>query len=304
MKLKIDNLQTKSAIPFLISRIELSKANTLKIGETTLDFKFGTEERKYNTYFGAIGKVRYCLKCTMKRFSNITKKIEIGVINKPTKSIKKSYEKTITTPIEMSFAIESTNYEINDVVRGLMKMKYKTDYQIDLFDVIELHLQKKEIISVEKGTKETIKTIHSIDIVKGVPESDELVQFNLILPTHNLQPSFQIPEGFQLQYLLTIYIKNKNEILQTLEIPITIVKDVQSTELIQKRTKSMLAFLDEMDKFDVIEPQDFNDIELIKLSNNSYENVEEKDDEETASNAQKKLESDAQIIRKIEFDWE
>ena len=186
-------------------------------------------------------------------------------MNKPTKCIKKSYEKTITTPIEMSFAIESTNYEINDVVRGLMKVKYKTDYQIDLFDVIELHLQKKEIITLEKGQKEFIKTIHSIDIVKGVPENDELVQFNLILPTEHLQPSFIISEGFQLQYLLTIIIKNKTDILQTLEIPITIVKDVQTTQLIQQRTKSMLSFLDEMDKFEVIIPQDFNDIEITNL---------------------------------------
>ncbi|EMH76613.1 vacuolar sorting protein 26, putative [Entamoeba histolytica HM-1:IMSS-B] len=210
----------------------------------------------------------------------------------------------------MHFAVESITYEVNDIIHGLLKVVTSKNYSSDIFTSINLELIKKEIFSTEKITKELSKKIIEIEVLKGVPESDEIIPFNLILPTEKLSPSFKTIEGFSLQYFLIINIhlkdtsnsKTENSNPKT-EIPINILKEEQTKILFDEKMNGMLEWLDEMDKFEEIIPQDFGETPLIKQSIDEFNNVEEIDSLHDLKEAEEKLKSDACLIKKVEFDW-
>ncbi|GAB1220212.1 hypothetical protein ENUP19_0049G0020 [Entamoeba nuttalli] len=299
----IENDSSKIQKEFLRNCIDICGTNTLSEGITTYPFTFGKIEKKYNSYYGNIGRIRYIIKCTIQRFSKIIKEIEIGVINKSPHRIKKSFETTLTRPILMHFAVESITYEVNDIIHGLLKVVTSKNYSSDIFTSINLELIKKEIFSTEKITKELSKKIIEIEVLKGVPESDEIIPFNLILPTEKLSPSFKTIEGFSLQYFLIINVHLKDTSNSKTEIPINILKEEQTKILFDEKMNGMLEWLDEMDKFEEIIPQDFGETPLIKQSLDEFNNVEEFDSLHDLKEAEEKLKSDACLIKKVEFDW-
>ncbi|ELP85963.1 vacuolar protein sorting-associated protein 26A, putative [Entamoeba invadens IP1] len=294
---------------FLRKSIDICASRVFEIGDHVHSFTFGRIDRsddtvkRYDTYFGVIGRIRYFIRTTLTRtsFSKTVKDVDIAIFYNAPPPFKKSYEVTFAQPVMMSFGIVSTCYNVNDVIHGMIRVE-SPNPSVNVFDVTEMKLVKKEIFVVDKNQAENVETVCSIDILQGVPEPQEPILFNMIIPTEKVPASFKTQEGFLLAYSVIISVKKDEKVLAENEMPLTLLKTNTNPRIESKRKYTLLEWIDEKTRFDKLEAIDVVEVGLINKGFDVFENVEEKDDDDTIRIAQEELDDDYKQTKTIEFE--
>ena len=216
--------------------------------------------------------------------------VEIGVVKKGVRRVQRSFSTTLSRPVLLGFALETTTFSEGDVVRGLIRMP-EGSVNINI-DNISVSVVQKEVVSVERNRREQRRVISSVEAVRGIGSSGEIIPFNVVLPRRCLSESFH--SGIvSLQYSVSVSIVC--EVESVTDIGINVVgKDEEK----DKETRGLLDWLDDMDKLDSLVLNERDEYEIVERGGDAIEmnrsSVSETDDT-------MKLENIHSHIMKVEF---
>lgn len=268
--------------------VEIASRGILNEGETRMVFNVGRVEAQYGSFYGMISRVRYAIRCTVRRFPRVVSSVDIGVVKNGVRRVQRSFSTTLSRPVLVGFALETTTFSEGDVVRGLIRMP---DGAVNInIDNISVSVVQKEVVSVERNTREHRRVIASVEAVRGIGSDGEIIPFNVVLPRKCLSESFH--SGLvSLQYSVRVVIGGDEE--NVTDIGINVVGKVSGSTM-----SGLLDWLDEMDKLEVIEGNNREEYGVVSRGTEVLESdvSEGHDNSET-----KNLESLHSHIMKVEF---
>lgn len=204
----IEGGSKKENINFITLTKDLTSAGVLNKDITNYEFDFGAVQMQYETYKGALRKVRYLLKVTIDtKLRSHTYEQEFAVTNPENESVIKDNNKPIKLEVgieewlHLVFDLDKSHFGLKDVANGRVTFK-KVSIKLK---TMELQIIKQETVVGPQKSEPHKTVIIKYEIMDGGPIGHEVIPIRFFLKPYDLTPTMKmVANKFSVEYFASI----------------------------------------------------------------------------------------------------